>query len=58
MPHPDGKARRWVVEANHRWLNRSRRLQVRWEKKAGNHLAFVQLACAQLLFVKLERVLG
>jgi hypothetical protein len=26
---------------------------VRWEKKAENDLAFLQLACAQLIFSKL-----
>jgi putative transposase len=57
-PHPDGKARRWVVERAHSWLNRSRRLLVRWEKKAENYLAFVHLACAQLLFSKSIRVSG
>jgi putative transposase len=51
--HPGGRARRWVVERTHGWLNRSRRLLVRWEKKLGNHLAFVHLACAQLIFTKL-----
>jgi putative transposase len=50
VQHPDGKARRWVVERTHSWLNRSRRLLVRWEKKSANYLAFVHLACAQLLF--------
>ena len=48
------KARRWVVERTHSWLNRSRRLLVRWEKKAENYLAFVHLACAQLIFSKLS----
>lgn len=57
-PHPDGKARRWVVEASHSWLNRSRRLLVRWEKKAANYRAFVQLACAQLLFARTIRASG
>ncbi|MDP9382323.1 MAG: transposase, partial [Chloroflexota bacterium] len=52
-PHPDGKARRWVVERAISWLNRSRRLLVRWEKKAENYLAFVHLACAQLIFAKM-----
>ena len=28
------KARRWVVEVTHSWLNRFRRLLVRWEKKS------------------------
>jgi putative transposase len=58
IPHPDGKARRWVVERAHSWLHRSRRLLVRWEKKAENYLAFVHLACAQLLFSKSIRVSG
>lgn len=49
---PGYRARRWVVERTHSWLNRSRRLLVRWEKKACNYLAFLHLACAQLLFSK------
>lgn len=53
-PHPGGKARRWVVERTHSWLHRSRRLLVRWEKKTENYVAFVQLACAQLIFSKLQ----
>ncbi|MGI8474870.1 MAG: IS5/IS1182 family transposase, partial [Thermomicrobiales bacterium] len=48
------RARRWVVERTHSWMNRSRRLLVRWEKKAEHYLAFVQLACAQLIFAKRE----
>jgi putative transposase len=51
--HPDAKARRWVVERTHSWLNCSRRLLVRWEKKVENYLAFVHLACAQLIFSKI-----
>lgn len=53
VAHPGAKARRWVVERTHSWLNRSRRLLVRWEKKRQNYLAFVHLACAQLIFAKL-----
>ena len=49
---PGSRARRWVVERTHSWLNRSRRLLVRWEKKTANYLAFLQLACAQLIFSK------
>lgn len=52
--HPAAKARRWVVERTHSWLNRSRRLLVRWEKKTENYLAFVHLACTQLIFSKLQ----
>ena len=52
-----GQARRWVVERTHSWLNRSRRLLVRWEKKSENYLAFIHLACAQLIFGKILRFL-
>jgi putative transposase len=48
-----GRARRWVVERTHSWLNRSRRLLVRWEKKTENYLGFIHLACAQLIFSKI-----
>lgn len=51
---PGYRARRWVVERTHSWLNRSRRLLVRWEKKSENYLAFLHLACAQLIFAKVE----
>lgn len=53
-PHEGAKTRRWVVERTHSWLNFSRRLLVRWEKKTENYLAFVHLACAQLIFSKLS----
>jgi len=51
--HPGGRARRWVVQRTHSWLNRSRRLLVRWEKKTENYLGFIHLACAQLIFSKI-----
>jgi putative transposase len=39
------KARRWVVERAHSWMNRFRRLLVRWDKKPANYLAFLHFAC-------------
>jgi hypothetical protein len=45
-----GKARRWVVERSHSWLNRFRRLLVRWDKKVDNYLGFLHFACALLAF--------
>lgn len=39
------RARRWVVERTHSWLNRFRGLLIRWAKKAKNYLAFLPLAC-------------
>ena len=39
------KARRWVVERAHSWLNRFRGLLIRWCKKAENYLGMLQFAC-------------
>jgi transposase len=44
------KARRWVVERTHSWMNRFRAILVRWEKKAQNYLALLHLACAYITF--------
>lgn len=49
---PGWRARRWVVEACHSWLNRNRSLLIRWSKKAENHLALLQLASGLLAFKK------
>ena len=37
---------RWVVERTLSWLNRFRRLKIRYEHRADIHLAFLQLGCA------------
>lgn len=39
------RARRWVVERTHSWMNRFRGLLIRWPKKARNYLAFLHLVC-------------
>lgn len=39
------RARRWVVDRTHGWLNRFRGLLIRWAKKAKNQFAFLHLAC-------------
>ena len=39
------KARRWVVERTHSWMNRFRRILVRWEKRADTYIAMLHLAC-------------
>lgn len=51
------KARRWVVERTHSWINRARRLLTRWEKKVGNYLAFVHLQFA-IITLRAAEVLG
>lgn len=43
---PNYRARRWVVERTHSWMNRFRRLLIRWEKKPENYLAMLHLVCA------------
>jgi len=45
-----GRARRWVVERSHSWMNRFRRILVRWEKKPEHYLAFLHFACALIAF--------
>lgn len=40
------KARRWVVERTHSWLNRFRRILIRWEKRPDTYLAMLHFALA------------
>ena len=40
------KARRWVVERTHSWMNRFRRILVRWEKRADTYVALLHLVFA------------
>ena len=44
------KARRWVVERTHSWMNRFRRILTRWEKKAENYLALLHFVCAVITY--------
>jgi len=44
------KARRWVVERAHSWMNRFRRILTRWEKKPENYLSLLHLVCAIITF--------
>lgn len=41
-----GRARRWVVERTHSWMNNYRKLRVRYEKKVANFEALLHLAIA------------
>lgn len=45
--HP---ARRWVVERTLSWLNRFRKLLVRFEKRARSYEGLLQLACALIVY--------
>ncbi len=47
---PGYRARRRVCERTHSWMNRFRRILIRWEKKVDNYLAFLHLACAHIVW--------
>jgi putative transposase len=49
-PMPGYRARRWVVERTQSWMNRFRRLLIRWEKKVENYVAMLHFACAWITF--------
>ena len=54
--NPEFHARRWVVEVTHSFLNRFRKLLVRFEKKSANYLALIQFACAVIVWRKILHV--
>ncbi len=47
---PAYRARRWVCERTHSWMNRFRRLLIRWEKKVANYEALLHLVCAFIVW--------
>ena len=49
---PAYRARRWVVEAAHSWMNRFRKLLVRYEKLTASYQGPLMLACAFIAFRK------
>lgn len=44
------KARRWVVERTHSWMNRYRGILIRWNKKADNYIAMLHMAFAFIIY--------
>lgn len=50
--NPQYRARRWVVEVSHAWLNRFRKLLVRFEKTDRSYRALLMLGCAIIAFRK------
>ena len=46
---------RWVVERTLSWLNRFRRLTVRYERRADIHHAFLTLGCCLICFATLQK---
>ena len=47
---PKYRARRWVVERTHSWMNRFRRLLIRCEKKEDNYIAILHFACTWITY--------
>ena len=56
--NPRYRPRRWVVERTHSWLNRYRKLLVRFEKTAMSHDALLELACALIVFRRVIVIYG
>lgn len=54
--NPDFKARQWVIEVLHSWINRFRKLLVRLEKKADNYLGLLSFACSVIVWRRLLNV--
>src|SRR2546421_120742 len=44
------KARRWVVERSHSWMNRFRGILIRWNKKAENYIAMLHMAFSFIIY--------
>jgi putative transposase len=51
------RARRWVVERIHSWINRYRSLLTRWSKKTENHEALLKFSFALITWQQM-RILG
>jgi IS5 family transposase len=47
---------RWVVERTLSWVNRNRRLKVRYERREDIHQAFLDLGCALICWHYVEQL--
>ncbi len=52
------KARRWVSERTHSWMNRFRRILIRWEKEPNNYIGMLHLSLACITYQASELFLG
>ncbi|MCL2022697.1 MAG: transposase, partial [Betaproteobacteria bacterium] len=55
---PQARPRRWVVERSHSWLNRFRKLMVRYEKSAASFEALLSLAAALICWRQETAIYG
>ena len=56
--HSRNRPKRWVVERTHSWINRFRKLLVRFEKTEASYLGLLELACALIIFRKVVSIYG
>ena len=56
--NPRYHARRWVVERTNSWLNRFRKLLVRYEKTTASYEGLLELACALITFRQVIIIYG
>ena len=57
-PPPHARPRRWVVERTHSWLNRYRKLLVRFEKTTAGYEGLLELACALITYRQVITIHG
>lgn len=55
---PGHRARRWVVEASHSWMNRFRKILVRFEKTDASYFALLCLACSIIAWRQVFPIYG
>jgi putative transposase len=53
-----GRPRRWVVERTHSWLNRYRKILVRFEKTETSYEGLLELACALTTYRRVITIYG
>ena len=56
--HPHARPRRWVVERTHSWLNRFRKLMIRFEKTTDSYEGLLELACALIAYRQVITIYG
>jgi len=56
--NPEFKPRRWIVELNHSWFHRFRKLAPRYEKTMRSYLGLLMLAAAMITLNKVMVIYG
>lgn len=58
LTKPGFKARRWVVERTHSWIDLFRKLPVGFEKTEAGYVALLSLACAMICWRQVAAIHG